>query len=155
MRFVNHQKGMRAFLVLPVVLFSLLLCSCSTYTSALHPSADARGIQRIYVETNQKDNHQIEVLLVAALRQKGLDVRSGPPTLQPEDVDAVLRYDDAWNWDFREHLVALNLELVDVAKGKRMGVASFSGPAALNKETNEIVSRLVTELLSPKKPTPR
>jgi hypothetical protein len=101
------------------------------------------------VETNQQDNHQVAEFLVAALRAQGLEAQSGPPTMRPDDAEGILRYQDAWNWDFKEHLVHLELQLVSAKNDKALAAAFYVAPAALNANLDEICRRLVSRLLKP------
>ncbi len=137
---------MRVIQTLFISCLILFLNGCAHYSAKLSPSINASRINKIFVENNLNDNHQIEHLLVAALKAQGKEALSGPPTMQPSEVDAVLRYQDYWNWDFSEHIIGLRLELRDSHKRKLLGSAQFNGPVSIKITPKEVVDRLIADL---------
>jgi hypothetical protein len=135
-------------------LLSLLcLCGCSTYYAASGPGVSLSKYKKIFIINNMDDNHHIETYLVNAVRRHGLVADSGPGTMMPLDTDAVLVYQDHWTWDFTEHMVACDIELKDSRSRALLAQAQFSGPTAMRSTPEQIIDRLVKDLLEacPKK----
>lgn len=139
---------MRAFLALAL---SLLLSGCAHYVGIVRPDLDPTRYKRVYVINNLDDNHHIDIHLVAALRAQGHEADSGPETLVPDDVDAVLLYRDHWTWDFTDHLAAMDVELRDSRRDRKtLATAHYVGKAVLEQNPNKVAHRLIQELFTPK-----
>jgi hypothetical protein len=140
--------------IFPVLLLGcLLFAGCTTYTARIAPGADVSRYKNIFVENNLNDNHRIDVMLVNSLKAAGLDAQSGPPTMMPDDAQAIIRYTDHWTWDFSEHITGLEIELIDTQTHKPVGGAYFTGPVSLRKTADSIADQLVKELFRPKSAT--
>ncbi len=133
-----------------LLLVCLFLGGCSTYRAMTNPQVNLRNYNKIFVINNMDDNHSIEIMLVQALREQGRDADSGPPTLVPEDAQAIISYQDQWSWDFSDHLVGLAIEMHDARKHQMIGTAVYSGPASMRTPPAQVVGQLVFKLLNKK-----
>jgi len=105
---------------------------------------------RIYVERRLNDNHYIDEVLVAELRGLGFEASSGPRTLLPPDIDAVMTYDARWAWDFKTYLIELNLEVHTYPAGKKLAEGRFYQPSLTTKAPPEVVRELLKSLYKKK-----
>lgn len=129
---------------------AFFFCGCSTYVAISNPKVDLGKYHKIFVYSNLDDNHHLDILLVQALKAQGRDADSGPPTMMPEDAEAIVSYQDHWSWDFSDHLSALNIEMADARNNQPIGKALYSGPASMNTPVQEVVNRMVKEMLNHK-----
>lgn len=143
-------KHLGLFLVLFVALFS----GCSTYVARNEPGVSLTKIQRLFVKSNFNDNHGMDGRVMRALQDRGYEVEKGPLTMMPRTAQAVVSFEDRWNWDFRTHLTGLRIEVRDVKSDAILTSASFTGPVALTSSVDEIVDRLVEKLVAQMKPAP-
>lgn len=125
----------------------LLLAGCTTSVSARKVIPLDR-FHRIYVEQRLNDNNRLDEMFVAELRGLGRDASSGPLTMMPENTEAVLTYDARWEWDFKNYLIELNLELHTVHPRKKIADGRYYQPSIRTQSPNEVVHRLVAKLLA-------
>jgi hypothetical protein len=140
--------AMRASLTSLIILLACALQGCASYTSWTSKQASLADCKRIWVDNNLSDNHRIELMLVEALKVRGISAESGPPTMRSDQDCFVLSYRDHWSWDFSEHLTALELELRDVKLKKMLATATYSGPASMRTSPQEAVNRLLAEIFA-------
>lgn len=139
------------FLASVVLLSTLFVSGCATYTARIRTDKDIRSFQKIFVINNLDDNHHIDLLIVDAVKAHGFDAESGPPTMQPKTVDATITYQDHWTWDFSEHVTAVDLEMRDARNRKLIATAQYTGPVSMNTSAQEVINKLVDKLLDSKK----
>ncbi|MDX2186870.1 MAG: hypothetical protein SFV32_08060 [Opitutaceae bacterium] len=143
---------MRATLPLLFLLAGLLFSSCASYDVRREQNAaQLKGRQKVWVKTNFDDNRAMSIRIVEAFRSNGFTVDSGPLTMMPPGFQAVVEYRDAWAWDFREHLVGLDLRLLDPKTSALLATARFADPVSLLSDPSEVANRLVLELYAEKK----
>ena len=141
---------MRAYFVISCLALGFLLGGCASYQATQAPNSQLSRYTHIFVENNLDDNHQIDQMLVSSLRSRGIQAESGPNTLVPDEAQAILSYQDHWNWDFSDHLVGLSIQLRDARKSKPLAIANFTGPVSITKSAQQICDTTVTKLLTSK-----
>lgn len=130
-----------------LLLLALLLAGCSSYVSRTEPGHSATNYQHFFVKSNFDDNHGIDGRIVQALQDRGLKAEKGPLTLLPREAQAIITYEDQWNWDFKTHLTGLRLFIADARTEKRVASGTFNGPAAMFTSTDEAIDRLLQKVL--------
>lgn len=136
-------KSYPSWFLMLLALGLALGCSTSSSTRKVIP---LDRFQRIYVERRLNDNHRLDELFVAELQRLGRDASSGPLTMMPEKTDAVLTYDARWEWDFKNYLIELNLELHHVHPRKKLADGRYYQPTIRTKPPAEVVHELMENL---------
>ena len=136
---------------LPAILVLLLFADCSSLNT--RTVVDLAAFKRIYVVHRLSDDHHIDELLVAELKQLGHEASSGPLTLLPENADAVLTYEDRWVWDFKTYLIELNVELHTARTEKKLADGHYYAPSPRSRPPADIVHDLIGSLLKTKPST--
>lgn len=129
---------------------ALLLAGCSSYVARVDPGRNLRTYQRYFVKTNLNDNHGIDARIARALQARGFQADYGHLTMLPRGTQAIVTFDDQWAWDFKTHLRYLRLEVQDARSEQACAAATFNGPAALTASLDDVIDRLLDELLNPK-----
>jgi hypothetical protein len=126
----------------------LLLAGCTSVSTrsviALAP------FKHIYVVHRLSDDHHLDELFVHELQRAGHEASSGPLTLLPENADAVLTYEDRWEWDFKTYLIELAIEVHTARTEKKLADGRYYAPSPKSRPPEEIVRELVESLLKSK-----
>ena len=138
---------MKIFL-LPSLLFVALLAGCSSVDS--RAVVDLAEFKHIYVQHRLTDDHHIDELFVRELQRLGHDASCGPLTMLPENTDAILTYEDRWEWDFQTYLIELKLELHTARTVKKLADGRFYQPTPKAKAPAEVVRELVVSVFKAK-----
>ena len=120
---------------------ALLVAGCSLLST--HRETDLAPYQRVYVEHRLTDTHHIDELIVAALKARGYDASSGPLTMLPEGIQAIITYQDRWAWDFKSYLIDLNIELRANFTGKPLANGHYHQASARTKPPAEVVQEII------------
>jgi hypothetical protein len=132
----------------PVLLLTAVLAGCSSMNT--RAVVDLAPFKRIYVIHRLTDDHHIDELLVRELQQLGHEASSGPRTLLPENTDAILTYEDRWEWDFKTYLIELNLELHTARTEKKLADGHYLQQTPRSKPPVEVVHDLLSSLFKAK-----
>jgi hypothetical protein len=137
-----------------ILLLLGLFCSvgCSSYVASADPTRKAKPIQVYFVKSNLSDNRGIDGRLVRALQARGFKADKGPMTMMPQEAQAIVTYEDHWNWDFTTHLTGLRIEFQDTKTERPFASSTFSGPAALTVSIDDVIDRLLDKMLKPPAP---
>lgn len=147
----NHQPAAAVpvlFLMkLPALLLpALLLAGCSTLDTHFEPKANLGQLQHIYVVENLNDNHDLHGIIVRELQARGFQAESGPITLMPTSAKAYLNYEDRWDWDFKNYLIALSVTLRDATSERLLATTSYFRPTAFLKTPDFMVQTVLDGL---------
>jgi hypothetical protein len=129
-----------------------LLAGCSTLDTHIEPNVDLKDLKHVYVERNLNENHGMDAMIVRALRERGMDASSGPLTLMPGAATVYFTYQDQWDWDFKDYLIALNITIRDANTDRILASVSYFRPTAIVKTPFEMVNLALAALLNQKSP---
>lgn len=115
----------------------------------VEPGRPPAEYQVYFVKSNFHDNRGLDGRIVLWLQSRGFKAEKGPMTMMPASAQALVTYDDHWNWDFTTHLTWMRIEIVDARSDRPVGAATFSGPAALTISVDKVIDRLMTKMFSP------
>ena len=130
------------------VLFAaaLLLTGCSSVETHEAPKVDLNSFQHFYIEHRLTDDHHIDDLIVAELKAMGKDASAGPLTMLPDNAEAVITYQDAWEWDFKSYLIAIQINIRRARTDYPLGVGEFRQPTPIPKSPADVVHIVLTKL---------
>jgi hypothetical protein len=133
------------FRLLAAALLLTLLGGCTSAVSARKVMPLDR-FQRVFVEQRLNENHHLDEIFVAELRRMGREASSGPMTMMPENTDAILTYDARWEWDFKNYLIELTLEIRSVHPNKKLADARYYQPSIKTKPPAAAIHELLSRL---------
>ncbi len=135
-------------LVLPWLLVLSLLTGCSSVSTRQVIPLDT--FRHIYVEQRQADNNHLHLLLVAELQRLGRTASSGPLTMMPREADAVLTYNDRWEWDFKTYLIEMTIEVHTARTRKKLADGRYHQPSLKTKAPAAVIQELLGPLFGKK-----
>jgi hypothetical protein len=75
---------------------------------------DLQARHRIYVVHQPKDKQQINSMIANRLKRAGFEATAGMDVSDaPADVDAIVTYEDHWQWDMSNYLIVLRIDFRD------------------------------------------
>lgn len=137
--------GKRTLLLLGCAVLAVF-AGCSSVTTRSDPKVDLARFRRFYVERRLGDDHRLDELIVHQLQLLGREASSGPLTMKPDGIDAIVTYADRWEWDFKTYLIELNLEVRDGRTDKLFTVARYYQPSLKTRPPAEMIREILTPL---------
>jgi len=130
----------------PLILFALLLASCTSVSTDNRHAADLAKVKHLYVEHRQNDNHALDQLIVTELQALGYDAACGPTTMMPDNTQGIITYEDQWVFDFSTHMVALDLRVRSADKDQTIGSGHYFNRGVSRVSPENIVHAVVTSM---------
>lgn len=132
--------------ILVLASIASLLAGCANFEATILPGRDLGNYRRFFVERGRSDDHNIASAIVRTLQERGFEADYGPLTMQPENAQAIVSFEDRWTWDFKSHLLALRMTVRDAETGQPLATASFYAGAEIKGEPSEVVAELIEKL---------
>lgn len=130
-----------------IIGLAFVLGGCTTSSVQIEHGRSLKKIQRFFVVSNLNDNHGIDRQIAEVLKARGREADSGPLTMMPDNTQAVVTFNDHWNWDFSDHLTFLQISVRDTKSEQSFATVTFSAKIPSRKDPADIVTNLVDELL--------
>lgn len=146
---------MKIFSVSMLILWLSLLttgCTVTKLESNIAPGENFSNLETIYVETLPADERGIQKLLEDQLNSMGFTASSGSKANAPENVDAILTYEDKWMWDLTMYMIELRVQVKDPATDFERGSAFSYRTSLSRKSPEDMVAEVLNKLFekSPK-----
>lgn len=130
----------------PLLLLLALLSGCSSVSTFTAPKVALTNYQRIYVEARLNDNNGLDQRIANELNRLGYTATSGPLTLMPEATELVVTYDARWEWDFRQYLIDLRVNVRPVRSFEVLASGQYFRPGLTNKTPDAMIAELLAPM---------
>lgn len=131
-----------------LALATLLFAGCASVET--RKVIDLSTFKHVYVEHRLTDDKHLDEMIAAELTRLGYVATVGPLTMLPDNADAVLSYEDRWEWDFKTYLIELNVTVTTARTKKKLADGRFYQPTPNSKPASEVVSKVLTPLFAKK-----
>jgi hypothetical protein len=144
------MKLLRFVPLLALVAWALLLAGCATGMST-RKATDLTRFKKIYVESLLADNHRIDAQIAAALNALGREATFGVATMRPDGIDAIVSYTDRWEWDFKNYMIEIKIDVRDARTDKPLATGSYYQASLKTKSSEEVIRLILSPLFEPSK----
>jgi hypothetical protein len=117
----------------------LLLASCTHVSTDVDHSVNFRKLDHIFVEHRLSDGRGMDQLIADELQKLGYDASAGPLTMMPDNTEAIIAYQDEWNFDFTTYLLELDIAVRDAHTGQQMAVSRINEPSIFGNNPVKMV----------------
>ncbi|MBI5766266.1 MAG: hypothetical protein HZA93_00605 [Verrucomicrobia bacterium] len=132
----------------PFLFIAALSLAAGCVSQQTRKVVDLTPFKRIYVVQRLGDDHHLNEIFVAELQRLGHDATTGPRTMLPDNADATLAYTDRWEWDFKNYLIELNIELHTAHTKKKLADGRYFQPTPKPKPPADVVRELLAPLFA-------
>jgi len=123
-------------------------CSYKHLYGETMEGADLGARHRIYVVRHPKDQRQIDSMIADRLERAGFEATAGMETSgAPAAADAIVTYEDHWQWDMSNYLIVLRIDFRD-PKTQELLASGQSYRTSLDRKPPEfMVDEIITTML--------
>jgi coenzyme F420-reducing hydrogenase beta subunit len=126
-------------------LATIFLSGCSTALN-VHKAVSLAPYKRIYVESRLSDNHRLDEQIANELKSYGVDATFGVSTMRPDKVDAIVTYEDRWQWDFKDYLIDMQIDLRETRGNKPIATGHYHQAGITTKTSAEVIHLILSPL---------
>ncbi len=134
-----------------MLILALMVSGCATMSSSRAPGVDLTKIATMYVVKLPADGRGINSVIADQLNLLGYRASTGPEAEKPQDVDAIVTYQDRWMWDLTMYMLRLNVQIRDPKTGDAWAEGESYRPSLQRKSSNEMAKEVLESILQGKK----
>ncbi len=143
---LNWNRFRPSFALLAAYFF--LFTGCASVET--RKVVDLSRFNKIYVEHKLTDDRRVDEMIVNELTRLGYQASHGPLTMLPDHTDAVLTYEDRWEWDFKTYLIEFNVTVRTARTNKKLADGRYYQPTPNTKAPAEVIGKVLTPLFAKK-----
>jgi hypothetical protein len=114
----------------------------------LTPGTDLTKLQSFYVVKFAPDGRGINVLIRDRLVLMGYSAKTGSETNIPDNVDAVVTYEDKWMWDITMYMIELTITMRDPKSSFPLATGNSYHTSLTRLSPEEMVAEVLTSIFS-------
>ena len=133
-------------LSLAVLAVAILASGCSSTTTFKSPGVDFAGYKKLWVEQNLADDQGVNEMITGELRALGYDVGTGPATMMPRGIEAIITYTDQWTWDFKTYLIDVEVIVREPRSPRVVARGRYFRPGITAKAPGAMVRDVVQSI---------
>jgi hypothetical protein len=144
------MKSGKKLLILVGLAIGLFLSGCASMSSQKAPNANLSTLKSFYVVQLASDERSIDKVIADQLIGMGFTATHGKADATPQNVDAVVTYQDRWMWDITMYMMELNIQLR--APQTQMTLASGKSfrPSLQRRSPEEMAKEVLTSIFAQK-----
>jgi tetratricopeptide (TPR) repeat protein len=139
------MNSIRCKIIAPISLLVLFIVSGCAHESAYVSSGkDIRTLRSFYVAKHAADSKGINILIANQIKSAGYASSTGEERALPANTDAIVTYQDRWQWDMTEYLYRLSVQFRNPAD-KKVWASGQSFKPSFERSTPEMMVKEVIE----------
>jgi hypothetical protein len=87
--------------------------------------------------------------IAAALNALGREATFGVATMRPDGIDAIVSYTDRWEWDFKNYMIEIKIDVRDARTDKPLATGSYYQASLKTKSSEEVIRLILSPLFQP------
>lgn len=130
------------------IAMGLAACGFAQRTSYERPGESVSDYKRLYVAQDEGYTWDTGALIVDRLKAAGRDVRGGPRSEMPEDVDLVVTYEDHWFWDMSMYMISVKVDFRDAETNALVATGQSLRTSLKREDPEYMVDEAIAPLLA-------
>lgn len=125
-------------------------CSIVELRSKQIPGSDLSSINRFYVVHFEPDKRNLQIVIRDELIEMGFQADSGPGSKIPNDIDAIVTYEDRWFWDLSNYMLQLNIEIRNPKTNYPIAIGESIRTSMARKNPDEMAREVLESIFKSK-----
>lgn len=125
-------------------------CAIVDLRSSQTPGSDLSSVNRLYVVHFEPDRRNLHDVIRDELIEMGLQAESGPRWDIPDDIDAIVTYEDRWFWDLVNYMLQLNIEIRNPKTNYPLAIGESIRTSLARKNPDEMAREVLESIFKSK-----
>lgn len=134
------------FLICLVTLAALQGCATNRESASVSPDVDLSQLKKFYVVKFASDGRGINNLIANELRKRGLEAPTGPEDSAPKDANAIVTYQDRWQWDVTMYMLELRIFVREPRTNSLLAVGNSHHTSLSRRSPEEMVAEVLSNI---------
>lgn len=145
------MKSIRIIAMLVLAAAAVFLSGCVTQLKAdVSPGTKLGEVKKLYVVKLPADGRGVDRMIADRLNAMGLKATNGERSAMPDDVDAIVTYQDKWMWDITMYMLELNVQLRQPKTEMAMASGHTLRTSLARKSPTELIEEVLNEIFKNK-----
>ncbi len=101
-----------------------------------------------YVVHLPADERRVDNMIVAELRERGINAVSVESGQAPADADVVVTYQDKWMWDMTMYMIELRMQFREAEQGGVLATGQSTRTSLVRKSPEGMVEEVLNEIFA-------
>jgi hypothetical protein len=133
-----------------IIAFFFSGCAIVDLRSSQIPGSDLSSINRLYVIHFEPDQRNLHYVIRDELIEMGFQAESGSGLKLPNDIDAIVTYEDRWFWDLANYMLQLNIEIRNPKTNYPLAVGESIRTSMARKNPDEMAREVLESIFKSK-----
>ncbi len=134
------------FVVCLVAVVNLYGCAINRASASVSPDVEISQLMKFYVVRFGPDDRFINKLITNQLINMGYEATTGPEDKAPNYVDAVVTYQDKWQWDISMYMLELDITFRNPKTSVLLAVGNSYHTSLTRKSPEEMVKEVLNNI---------
>jgi hypothetical protein len=130
-------------------------CAVHRQGTSVAPDVDLAPLRRFYVVKPALDERGMDGVIANELRRLGFEASTGPDSSRPKDVDAIVTYQDTWQWDITMYLLELRVFVREPRSDALLAVGISYHTSAKRKSPEEMAAEVLSGIFGASRRAPQ
>jgi len=149
------MKPLRAGLCVCAFLLAVLQgCAIDRESASVSPDIDLSAFKRFYVVQFAPDGRGINRIIATQLERRGFAASTGADDAAPEDADAIVTYQDRWQWDLSMYMIELRIFVREPRTDNLLAVGNSFHTSLNRRSPEEMVAEVLSSIFKKAKKAP-
>lgn len=133
-----------------LALAALQGCAINRESASSSPDVDLLQLKKFYVVKFAPDQRGINMAIANELNRLGFEASTGLDIDTPKDVDAIVTYEDKWQWDITMYMIGLTITMREPGSNRMLAVGHSYHTSLTRKSPQEMVAEVLANIFKAK-----
>jgi len=138
------------FFICVLALAALQGCAINRESASTSPDVDLSQLKKFYVVKFAPDQRGINMVIANELTRLGFEASTGLDLDAPKDVDAIVTYEDKWQWDMTMYMIGLTITMREPGSNRLLAIGHSYHTSLTRKSPPEMVAEVLTNIFKAK-----
>ncbi len=146
------MKSIRIVAMVVVAAIAVLLSGCvvTQLKADVTPGTKLSEVKKLYVVKLPADQRGVDRMIADRLNVMGMKATNGEKSAMPDDVDAIVTYQDKWMWDITMYMLELNVQLRQPKTDMALASGHTLRTSLARKTPPELIQEVLDEIFKNK-----
>jgi hypothetical protein len=150
---IARPRSFLWFLACLATAVALQGCAVNRQGASVSPDADLARLKSFYVVKLAADERGINNIIAGELGKRGLRASTGAADSIPNDADAIVTYEDRWQWDITMYMLELKVFVRAPRTETLLAVGNSYHTSLTRKSPDEMAAEVLSNIFGASKAT--
>lgn len=126
-------------------------CASNRESAFVSPDVDLVHLRKFYVVRSGADERGVNGMIASELTKLGFDASTGSDESAPKEADAIVTYQDRWQWDMTVYMLELRILLRQPQTGRLLAMGTSFHTSLTRKSAEEMTAEVLSNIFRAKK----